>query len=150
MHFVKSIRVIPVSAVLSRVPYECLHLQNWVTPPLFGAAPRSGNEARVGWRAACRRVAVGRTFRWGRQDGGGLVQLCPTYSVGRSLAEGGSSAGRTCRLRRMILLVTVQFCIESCNPLRPLVKVLLIRRCRCFQTTGCPVRCWPCLIVIAI
>ena len=38
--FVKSVRVIPVSAVLSRVPYECLYLQNWVTPPLFGAAPR--------------------------------------------------------------------------------------------------------------
>ena len=32
-----SIRVIPVSAVLSRVPYECLYLQKWVTPPLFGA-----------------------------------------------------------------------------------------------------------------
>ena len=37
--FMTSIRVIPVSAVLSRVPYECLYLQKWVTPPLFGAAP---------------------------------------------------------------------------------------------------------------
>ena len=34
----KSIRVIPVSAVLSRVPYEWLHLQKWVTPPLSRAA----------------------------------------------------------------------------------------------------------------
>ena len=39
--FMKSVRVIPVSAVLSRVPYECLDLQKWVTPPLFGPAPRS-------------------------------------------------------------------------------------------------------------
>ena len=37
-----SIRVIPVSAVLSRVPYECLYLQKWVTPPLSGAAPHPG------------------------------------------------------------------------------------------------------------
>ena len=37
--FMTSIRVIPVSAVLSRVPYECLYLQKWVTPPLSLAAP---------------------------------------------------------------------------------------------------------------
>ncbi len=34
----KSVRVIPVSAVL--VPYEWLYLQKWVTPPLFGTAPQ--------------------------------------------------------------------------------------------------------------
>jgi len=34
-----SVRVIPVSAVLSRVPYEWLYLQKWVTPPLSGSAP---------------------------------------------------------------------------------------------------------------
>ena len=43
--FMTSVRVIPVSAVLSRVPYECLYLQKWVTPPLFRAAPR----ARRAW-----------------------------------------------------------------------------------------------------
>ena len=37
----KSVRVIPVSAVLSRVPYEWLYLQKWVTPPLSGAAPHT-------------------------------------------------------------------------------------------------------------
>ena len=37
--FMKSVRVIPVSAVLSRVPRERLYLQKWVTPPLFDAAP---------------------------------------------------------------------------------------------------------------
>ena len=37
--FMTSIRVIPVSAVLSRVPYEWLYLQKWVTPPLSWAAP---------------------------------------------------------------------------------------------------------------
>ena len=38
--FMTSVRVIPVSAVLSRVPYEWLYLQKWVTPPLSRAAPR--------------------------------------------------------------------------------------------------------------
>ena len=40
-----SIRVIPVSAVLSRVPYECLYLQKWVTPPLSLAAPQREPES---------------------------------------------------------------------------------------------------------
>ena len=35
----KSVRVIPVSAVLSRVPYEWLYLQKWVTPPLSRTDP---------------------------------------------------------------------------------------------------------------
>ena len=46
--FMTSIRVIPVSAVLSRVPYECLYLQKWVTPPLFGAAPHSLQGVNLG------------------------------------------------------------------------------------------------------
>ena len=32
--FMTLVRVIPVSAVLSRVPYGCLYLQKWVTPEL--------------------------------------------------------------------------------------------------------------------
>ena len=73
--FMTSIRVIPVSAVLSRVPYECLYLQKWVTPPLFGAAPLSstpraraartynGRVGSVGWRDD--RVEHALVARWG-------------------------------------------------------------------------------------
>ena len=42
--FMTSVRVIPVSAVLSRVPYEWLYLQKWVTPPLSRAAPQSSHD----------------------------------------------------------------------------------------------------------
>ena len=45
--FMTSVRVIPVSAVLSRVPYEWLYLQKWVTPPLSRTAPHSSCNARV-------------------------------------------------------------------------------------------------------
>ena len=45
--FMTSIRVIPVSAVLSRVPYEWLYLQKWVTPPLSRTAPLAPRGARV-------------------------------------------------------------------------------------------------------
>ena len=47
-----SVRVIPVSAVLSRVPSEWLYLQKWVTPPLSGPAPRCVHAAppAPGWR----------------------------------------------------------------------------------------------------
>ena len=45
--FMTSIRVIPVSAVLSRVPYECLYLQKWVTPPLSRAAPLQRDRANA-------------------------------------------------------------------------------------------------------
>ena len=39
--FMTSVRVIPVSAVLSRVPYEWLYLQKWVTPPLSLTEPQA-------------------------------------------------------------------------------------------------------------
>ena len=42
--FMTSVRVIPVSAVLSRVPYEWLYLQKWVTPPLSRTEPRCATD----------------------------------------------------------------------------------------------------------
>ena len=59
--FMTSVRVIPVSAVLSRVPYEWLYLQKWVTPPLFSGAPR-----RRRARAAPTRTPAAR-WRGGRR-----------------------------------------------------------------------------------
>ena len=50
--FMTSIRVIPVSAVLSRVPYEWLYLQKWVTPPLSLTEPPKGRRQRRWWKKA--------------------------------------------------------------------------------------------------
>ena len=49
--FMTSIRVIPVSAVLSRVPYECLYLQKWVTLTLSENALAFANKS--GAPASC-------------------------------------------------------------------------------------------------
>ena len=99
--FVKSVRVIPVSAVLSRVPYECLHLQHAVrsagTAALVGAVhllfhtcsrgafpipaypPRAPRRSRV-----CVRVAV--LLRWCRGSRGGR----PGHRTGQHGSQNGN------------------------------------------------------------